>query len=757
MFVRLPRSSVLALLLTCLNGLTACGGTTSDAADVTMAEDTGPGVPIDAAAYSAKTEFLSAYAPVLAASQTMTLDQFLAAHTPADLPVPLTMSYDPLQAKYMDVIQAKLALTAAEQAKLAANGFVVADRLQHETMPASLLDIFHKDLPVLVTTDAIFQALHASYDDILKTLELHVLSATIQDVLTKAHTALAGVDPGVDPQAVLAKQDADMYLTVARSLLAGQTVASLTGGAVDAEVGELLADVAAEQMKDLTIFGAFRTLDFSQFKPRGHYAGTPELERYFRTLMWLGRTDLRFAEPKGDGTWMWRPRQTMVAMLLRQAVVAGNAEAGLQSADDLISLMVGPVDYINLSGVQHLTADQKWQQASDIAALTPAQIQTAIAAMVSGQYGAQQIASQVVETDPFSDKPTPLPPAFALLGQRFVVDSYVFSNVTYDRIIHDGAKVERVLPNPLDALFVLGNDQVLPLLSADFAKFPYWGALHDLRWLVDQYNDAFWQGNVYNLWLDALRQMNAPTTAAKFPRAMRTPAWRDKTAHTQLASWAQLRHDTLLYAKQSYTGGVACAHPGAYVEPYPQVYARLGTLAAVANQALQNAQFSEPYIKTQLNTFFTNWQTIMGKLQSAAEHELAGVGLTQGEADFLKSVISQGNVCGQTYSGWYTTLFFQAESLDKWRPTIADVHTNPNAGPLPGPDVLHVGTGYVSQLVLTVDTCTGAEAFVGPVFRYHEVDVHEIRRMDDAEWEAQLKAGTAPAQPAWTLSYRVPQ
>lgn len=749
-----PNAVTAALAALALTVGACAESTTADTPDVKQAEDTGPGVVVGPAAYEAKSQFLSGYAPILKASQNMTLAEFLAAHTPANAAKPVTLGYNPLTAKYMDLIDGKWKLTQAEKDKLTANGFVVADRLQKETMPAALLDIFHDDLPVLVTTDAILQALHASYDDILKTLEMHVLLGTIQTALDKAHAALAKVDAGTDPMAALAKQDVDMYLTVARSLLSGQTVASLTGGAVDTEVADLLAKVAAEQLADVEIFGAPRALDFSQFKPRGHYAGVVELERYFRSLMWLGRTDLRFAEPKGDGTWIWRPRQVMVAMLLRQAVVAGQAEGALQTADDLISLMVGPVDYINLAGVQAMTAALQWNQASDVAKLTEAQVQAAIAKMVSGQFGSQQIASQVIETDPFSSEPTPLPPAFALLGQRFVVDSYVFSNVTYDRIIRDGKKVERVLPNPLDALFVLGNDQVLPLLGGDFAKFEYWGALHNLRWLVDQYAETFWQSNVYNLWLDTLRQLNAPTTAANFPAAMRTPAWRDKTANTQLASWAQLRHDTLLYAKQSYTGGVACAHPGAYVEPYPLFFARLKTLGALANQALQNAQFSQPYVKTQVGTFFDNWQVIMGKLQSAAEHELSGAGLTQDEVDFLKSVISQGNVCGQTYSGWYTTLFFQAESLDKWRPTIADVHTNPNTGPLPGPDVLHVGTGYVSQMVLTVDTCSGPEAFVGPVFRYHEVDVKEIKRLNDEEWEAQLKDGTAPPPPAWTTSFR---
>lgn len=45
----------------------------------------------------------------------------------------------------------------------------------------------------------------------------------------------------------------------------------------------------------LTLFGKERDIDFSQMKPRGHYAKTEELKRYFRGMMWLGRIDMKIA------------------------------------------------------------------------------------------------------------------------------------------------------------------------------------------------------------------------------------------------------------------------------------------------------------------------------------------------------------------------------------------------------------------------------------------------------------------------------
>lgn len=56
-------------------------------------------------------------------------------------------------------------------------------------------------------------------------------------------------------------------------------------------------------------------------------------------------------------------------------------------------------------------------------------------------------------------------------------------------------------------------------------------------------------------------------------------AWQRKMLQTQHASWSELRHDTLLYGKQSYTAIPSCGYPDGYVEPYPALYEKLEALA----------------------------------------------------------------------------------------------------------------------------------------------------------------------------------
>ena len=722
-----------------------------DPGDQPVTPDPGP-APTDA-------EFFAAYAKVQAESSELTLDDFNAKYTPANAPVPFALTYDPTASAYFDAIDSALSLTPAEKSHIEGDGFVVSERLTYPSFGHALLQIYQDDLPVLVTADMILHALHSSYDDILKALEEGYLLGAMSSILEATQGQLAGVDPGDDETAQAALRDADMFLSVARTLLTGEVVPSNAGAAVDAQVEELLTLIEGEQLQNVVLFGSPRKMDFSQFKPRGHYEESEALKRYFKAMIWLGRADLRFLELDPlTGVWTFHTRQLAAAHLLTRAAEDSGALTGWEKADALLRLLVGDIDYITPSGVQKLAKDHSFSAATDVTQMDDATRATLTTELLQGKYGEQKINSHWLETNPMSAEPTPLPPSFAFFGQRFVVDSYVFANVVYDTIVFEGKKVERVLPNPLDALFVLGNDQVVPLLQDELGKYPYQGNLNNLRYLVDAYDDDFWTGNFYNLWLQSLRTLNAPTTSELFPEPMRTPAWRDRVANTQLGSWAQLRHDTILYAKQSYTGGVSCEHPDGYVEPYPELYATLETLADLAQQKLLEADFDAPGLKTHLDSYFGNWRTHMKQLRVLAEKELAGEPFTDDEVAFLKQTVMGEEGCGAPiFSGWYPTLFYLgSDTAGEWDPTIADVHTNPNAGPLPGPDVLHVATGAVNLMVLTSETCDGPEAYVGPVFSYYEIDVKEIKRLADSDWEEILVKGPVPPRPPWTQSFLVP-
>jgi len=76
---------------------------------------------------------------------------------------------------------------------------------------------------------------------------------------------------------------------------------------------------------------------------------------------------------------------------------------------------------------------------------------------------------------------------------------------------------------------------------------------------------------------------------------MRTRAWALKTLNTQLASWTQLRHDTILYAKQSYTSFSACVYPTGFVEPRVEFWQRLRAMADRAADRVASLQYDGAY------------------------------------------------------------------------------------------------------------------------------------------------------------------
>jgi hypothetical protein len=655
-----------------------------------------------------------------------------------------TLGYDPGSAQFLDRIQASgLALSDGERAVLVKNGFVMSTRREFPTFLKGLSGIYAEHLPLYVSADALLEAVHSSYDQILMAFERSSLIPELGALLKGMRTRLATVEGEASALA-----GADLYLAVALGLLEGNVPTPVRGA--DAAQIRSVIDMAsaASGMQQLVLFGVKRLEDFSQFKPRGHYADEPNFQRYFRAQMWLGRIDLRMLETQADGSQLFRRDQYLATLLLHALVQPDLARFKL--IDDTIRTFVGESDYMVVSEVELLVKDLGG--AAQARAASDQQVTDAI---VLGGYGAQEIASHLM-VNGGNVKTLPLNRSFALLGQRYVVDSHVFSEVVYDRI------GKRMMPSPLDAAFAaLGNAQALALHPEldKFAELP--GALGRMRVLVDAHGDAFWSANFYNLWLRALRALSpadftAPALAG-LPELHRTEAWGRRMLNTQLGSWAELRHDTLLYAKQSYTSIPGCDYPDAYVDPYPEFYAALAQYAEAGTRLVMLANDSQ--LSQQVATYFATLANATKILGDMAQRELRGEAFAEGQLAFINDAVrierqSAGCTTIDVPDGWYADLFFNRDKSIEFDPTIADVHTQP-ADEVGNPvgKVLHVGTGYPRLMVTTVNTCQGPRAYAGVVYAYHEHITKNFERLTDAEWAQRFSPqGQRPAELPWLSS-----
>lgn len=353
-------------------------------------------------------------------------------------------------------------------------------------------------------------------------------------------------------------------------------------------------------------------------------------------------------------------------------------------------------------------------------------------------------------------------------------------------------------PTCLDVAFsTFGNDQVVPelvarLLDTNGVPFrdglPYQHNLLAVRRVLDSQDSGIWSDNIYNAWLAALRSLSSPTTDPKYPQAMRTRAWGMKNLNTQLASWTELRHDTLLYAKQSYAEPLTCGYPAGFVEPRPEFWQRMRGLAEAATRAIMAAPFSGsvtvpsrdpswPFpVSFDLQTtrdnqlsFLSAFSSSMAMLQDMAEKELAQQPFSPSEVDALKNIVEKSTTYTgfRRWNGWYPALFYtnslggwradQKSGCDVWDPLVADVHTDLPDQVVGDPGaVIHEATGNVHLMLMAVDNGPDRVVYAGPVLSHYEFEVPGVNRLSDTNWQSNLNATPSPTPPDWTRSYLVP-
>lgn len=219
---------------------------------------------------------------------------------------------------------------------------------------------------------------------------------------------------------------------------------------------------------------------------------------------------------------------------------------------------------------------------------------------------------------------------------------------------------------------------------------------------------------------------------------------------TQLASWAQLRHDTILYAKQSYTGGASCDFPDGYVDPYPGFYAALAAFGVRGQALVSGLDLSRvPGASSRVVAYFEELTEVMRQLQAIAEHQRTGAELTAEMLAFINEAVVVQQVCGGGVldSGWYKRLFFTPSTALEVDPTVADVHTQPtDEGGRTVGRVLHVGTGTPRLMVVVAEGCSGPRAYAGLASSYRERVTENFERLNDEAWG---KAWNEAKEPSW--------
>jgi hypothetical protein len=721
-----------------------------------------------------------------------------------NVPGSVKASYDLSQVAYCERVKQELNLNAQQESMLEKYGFTIAEMPYEytppdeedpfggdmlETSPGTRFEdfywqkVYNPDLPVFVTTDSILHLFHVVFDCSLRMIEYSVFYPMIFNVTEYAFQKSLNdynLIPHDDSVTYWAVRNATVYFAVAMSLISDEnaTVPSELAADLNFYLNEIYAETP--QFVDAGLwhfpeppYDVGIAYDFTQFTVRGHYKGTPRLEQYFRTMMWYGNFPI--CVPRNDETYTWcvshidAPAVVYTRDILKQNPLFFDEWITLYN---VTSALVGESDSINplfLETALHKVFGDRDQYLDVVAASGGL---TALRTELSKPEYAQQILGQALGKI-WDDSQLPrYPIIFQFMGQRYVPDSFMFQMLCWDKTGLNSLGEKRIMPKSLDVFAVLGSERAYELLTPDFDFGNYTANLAALTSKFNNLTEEEWTHSSYMAWIYSLQSLTNMEYDASYPDFMRNLAWKDEKLNTALGSWAQLRHDTLLYAKQPYIPTFVCSYPEAFVEPNPAFYSRMQqlserTIAAInmlpTNSVAPIPMFESPGYELGSSTIIMDSlesiKDITQKLEVISTKELAQQPLTTEEINFLKQIAytqAIGGSGGRNPVGWYVdTITFIAEAANYTSllqvPVIADVATFPPGDIEYPPQILHVGVGGVNALVVLYPMINGTlAAAVGPVFSYYEFPLIGTKRLNDDEWKTMLTWSNRTAYlPSW--------
>ncbi len=687
-------------------------------------------------------------------------------------------------------VQSALSISSEAIVKVSENGFTVIKNpfyLHEQDIIAPYKTLKNSGVPIFVTSDSLLHLYHIQFDKTLRDLEERelydqiwllssgLLSGSLSDyennqgeVREAARRNIAFLSIGLE----MLKPDSDQ-------IAMGDTVSDpLSFEGDDAALGLFTQEDAKQYVYDIPAIvlddvnaeiSRIRSHngysdspvfhypeDYSQYVPRGHYTQSEKLKNYFTAMMWYGR--MSFLLKGGDDGLVTNADariQTYGASLISEIL---NKDPTLMNRWDRIynvtSFFVGTSDdlgpYEYLAAIDAVFNDSfhpdqlNEQQYSDM----KIKLAEFPSPRIYGGTGDCAIDPPFTKED--ADSCLEATKGFRLMGQRFIPDSYFFSQLTgpYTGFFTGtGSPFTRVgtirgFPLGLDVMALLGSSRATDLISGskNAAYERYQEQCNMLSGEINSFSQAEWQKNLYWSWLYSLIPLLEKPQAG-YPAFMQNDAWLDKSISTALASWTELRHDTILYAKQSYTMRCTAVAPSieepkpvvGYVEPNPELYNRLYYLTKMTRTGLASLDVLDDAAQERL----IHLEEILLHLVDISTRELANSTLSSEDYDFI-------NAFGDTIE----SVVGDVDEKTKWTTIVADVHTDGNSL-----QVLEEGVGYVDLIVVAYPVPDGRTIVgAGPVMSYYEFKQPMADRLTDEAWREML-ADTQVKSPWWTASF----
>jgi len=619
-----------------------------------------------------------------------------------------------------------LDITLEQEDFLSKNGFVVLRVNKFD----NLADFYECELglgmPIMITTDAVFHTYHVLFDEILKRIEMgeliDELNVTINALLVKAQSEVETLTG--TPLENASKLNL-MYLEVAHALM--QPNFTPTTDQAKTEL-QLISNHSEIWWSPIFEYKE----DYTQYVPRGHYSENRKLESYFKTMIWLGR--MRFAILKDSINNIVNVKQTRAAILLTWMVTGDkDVYAIWQRIYKVTKFFVGVSDdltfkdYLDVLNEYEVSSLNQLYNVSLIKHIAQSLLEKNKAKILGTYASTYPWLPQGRELERILNETAGL----RFMGQRFIPDSYIFQQLVYPKV--GTWTFPRLMPKGLDIPAVFGSNLAKKILMKTEAKYEnYTIQLEKLREELKALSVRNWTQNLYWSWLyTANTTLKEISPEENYPTFMKTSAWSYEKLQTFEGTWTELRHDTILYAKQSYTPVLSVPPSStAYVEPYPETYRRLTGLINMTLNGLTSLQL----LQSDVNASLRKFMRISELFLNASIIELEGKTLDQN----MQKQIRQA-------AGQLVEILKITSEKTRSVTIIADVHTDPNYG-----KVLEEALGKLNVLIVVhADEDGKLYANAGPVYNYFEFTQPMDKRLTDEEWSEMFNSN--PPEPLeWT-------
>ena len=482
--------------------------------------------------------------------------------------------------------------------------------------------------------------------------------------------------------------------------------------------------------------------DYSQYIPRGYYEGDEQLESYFKAMMWYGRIHFRQDKEELDKSAL------LITMALAEDAESYKLWKGIYA---VTSFFAGTSDD---SGIFEYWPLIEAAYGKDIS----------VNDLPNNQENFNKfhemtanLESPKINSIPIMEWESYAIPGFRFMGQRFTIDAAIMQQLIYDNVQQNSFGDNRMLPDVLDVPAALGSDMALQILTqqGDTEYKNYSENMAKLKESLSDSNQTLWTASLYANWLNTLRPL-LDKKGEGYPFFMQNEEWTKKNLECFAGSFAELKHDTVLYTKQimAEMGWYMEEEPDdrGYVEPEPLVYSRFACLASLTADGLKKYRMLDKIDEENLMRL----KEIAEKFFIISKKELQDEVLSDEEYEFIR------NYGGNLEHFWMETLPKNNDGIHTQElpaAIVVDIATDPNG------QILEIATGNPSTIYVAVKVDGKVKIAKGSVYSFYQFPWPIDDRLTDSKWRYMMgfqadengnwNFGEIPInQPQWTLSYR---